>query len=159
MFSSILKRTFGSNTKKIKLPKRWKIVTGDLVYVNSGKDKGKTGEVLKVDRQRMMVQVDGVAINMKRKKGDQDGEETGGLTPVNGSIHYSNVNLVDPETGLPTRISYGFLEDGTKVRVSKKSGSIIHKPTREDRKYANRTKNIPEGPLDTPADRVVEVTY
>ena len=112
-----------------------------------------------MDRQRMMVQVDGVAINMKRTKGDDDGEQAGGLTPVNGSIHYSNVNLVDPETGLPTKISYGFLEDGSKVRVSKKSGSIIHKPAREDKKYVNRTKNIPQGPLDTPADRVVEVTY
>lgn len=43
------------------------------------------------------------------------------------SIHYSNVNLVDPVTGFPTRVNYSFLEDGTKVRISKRSGAIIPK--------------------------------
>lgn len=45
-------------------------------------------------------------------------------------IHVSNVSLIDPETGTPTRIKYGFMEDGTKVRIAKKSGALVPKPDR-----------------------------
>ena len=55
-------------------------------------------------------------------------------------MHVSNVALIDPQIGQPTRIKYGFLEDGTKVRVSKKSGAIIPKPDRSHLTYFNRTK-------------------
>ena len=59
----------------------------------------------------------------------------------------------------PTRIKYGFLEDGTKVRVSKKTGSVIPKPDRSDLKYINRTKNKEQGDLDTLPEDVIEKTY
>ena len=74
-------------------------------------------------------------------------------------IHVSNVGLIDPEYNMPTRIKYGFLEDGTKVRISKKSGSIIPKPDRSDKKYIERTKNFKQGPNDTPSEVVLEKTY
>ena len=53
-------------------------------------------------------------------------------------IHISTVSLIDPEQNVPTRIKYGFLEDGSKVRVSKKSGAVIPKPERLEMKYATR---------------------
>jgi large subunit ribosomal protein L24 len=137
----------------------WKIVRGDSVQVNSGKDLGKIGEVLRVDRKRNRLQVDGVNILMKRTKGDDDGESIGGIRPKLGWIHVSNCNLVDPVTGMGTRVAIGYLEDGAKVRVSKRSGSIIEKPSREDMTYENRTKNKVDGPYDTQPDQVLEVTY
>ena len=74
-------------------------------------------------------------------------------------IHVSNVGLVCPESGRATRIKYGFLEDGKKVRVSTKSGSVIPKPEREDLKYINRTKSKEPGDQDTLPDDVLEKTY
>ena len=71
----------------------------------------------------------------------------------------SNVSLLDPESGKPTRIRYGFLEDGTKVRVAKKSGALIPKPDRSNLTYMNRTKNKQPGPNDTKAEDVLEKTY
>ena len=71
------------------------------------------------------------------------------------SIHYSNVNLVDPQTNLPTKVWRRFLDDGTKVRVSKASGAIIPKP-----EYSrDRPRNLLVGPKDTAPDDVLEVTY
>ena len=155
-FRSQLRRNFAAFQKPFKF---WKIVKGDTVQVNSGKDLGKIGEIIKVDRSRNRVQVDGVNILMKRSKGDDDGETIGGIRPKLGWIHVSNCNLVDPVSGLGTRVGIGYLEDGTKVRVSKKSGAIIEKPTREDLTYENRTKNRVDGPNDTQPDQVLEVTY
>ena len=59
----------------------------------------------------------------------------------------------------PTRISYGFLEDSSKVRVSKKTGSVIPKPDRSNLKYINRTKSKEPGDMDTKAEDVMEKTY
>ena len=55
-------------------------------------------------------------------------------------IHISNIQLVDPSNNSPTKIKYGFLEDGSKVRISKKSGTLIPKPDRSHLTYLNRTK-------------------
>lgn len=74
-------------------------------------------------------------------------------------MHISNVSLVDPETNKATRITYGFLEDGTKVRVAKKSGQIIPKPDRSELKFINRTKNKEIGDNDTKPEDVLEKTY
>ena len=67
----------------------------------------------------------------------------------------SNVALVDPQINKPTKIKYGFLEDGTKVRVSKKSGAIIAKPNREHLTYFNRTKSRETGENDTTPELVL----
>lgn len=103
--------------------------------------------------------VDGVNIKMKRTKGNDDGESIGGVRPILAPIHISNVNLLDPETGVGTRIAIGYLEDGTKVRVSKKSGLIIEKPNRDDLTYENRNKSRVDGTGDTAPDRVLDITY
>lgn len=71
----------------------------------------------------------------------------------------SNVALVDPTLNKPTRIRYGFLEDGTKVRISKKSGTIIPTPDRSHLTYMNRTKSREMGVCDTRGDLVLEKTY
>ena len=67
--------------------------------------------------------------------------------------------MIDPESGKPTRIRYGFLEDGQKVRISKKSGALIPKPDRSNLKYLNRTKGKEAGPMDTKPEDVLEKTY
>jgi hypothetical protein len=67
--------------------------------------------------------------------------------------------LIDPETAAPTRIKYGFLEDGSKVRIAKKSGALIPKPDRSALKYMTRTKGKEAGPNDTKPEDVLEKTY
>ena len=81
-----------------------------------------------VMRDRMRVVVEGVNIAPRRLKGDAERGVKGQTIMKERSIHYSNVNLVDPVTGFPTKVTYSFLEDGTKVRISKRSGAIIPKP-------------------------------
>jgi len=109
---------------------KWNIVRGDQVQVikRSHPEFGKQGIVLHVDRSRDRVIVENVNMGKKYQKADPDLGRTGRIVEVERSMHYSNVNLVDPVTGLPTRVIRKYLEDGTKVRVSKKSGAIIPKP-------------------------------
>ena len=87
--------------------------------------------------------------NMRRKKTVQKEHP----------LHVSNVQLIDPQINKPTRIRYAFTEDGSKVRVSKKSGAIIPKPDRDDKTYFARTKGRETGPSDTAPDLVVKKTY
>ena len=113
--------------KPVEQIKRWNIVRGDLVEVVSpGPDKGKQGTVLKVLRDRNRVLVDGVQLCTRHIKARPGQKGRSIVKPM--PIHYSNVNLVDPQTGKPTRIAHRWLEDGTKVRVAKRSGAIIPKP-------------------------------
>ena len=74
-------------------------------------------------------------------------------------IHISNVGLVDPTTDKVARIEWGYLEDGTKVRISKKTGAIIEKPNRDDCLYIARTKKKENGPFDTPVEDVLDKSY
>ena len=116
--------------------------------MNQGKYKNMQGEVLKVYRKKNMLLVKGV--NLKFKKVESE-ENIRRMKTIEKEypIHVSNCLLVDPHLKLGTRVRYGFLEDGTKVRVSKKTGAIIPKPSREDMTYLNRTKNFEAGPSDT----------
>ena len=95
---------------------------GDKVVVVAGADKGTQGEVLEVYPEKQRVVIDGVNIKKKHTKATQD--NAGGINEINASIHVSNVLLVDPKTGEPTRIGRR-LEEGKLVRYSKKSGEII----------------------------------
>jgi large subunit ribosomal protein L24 len=133
------------------LVKNWKIVSGDLVQVMVGKDAGKQGIVKKVLRHKNRLIVEGCMLQKKRVR--PTGDQKGHIVTQEGSIHYSNVMLIDPKTGKPTRVGYKYLEDGTKVRVSKKSGEIIPKP---ERKMRVRTSN-PE--RDTAPDEAYAKTY
>ena len=67
--------------------------------------------------------------------------------------------MIDPQLNEPTKINKGFLEDGTKVRISKKTGALIPKPDRSDLTYLNRTKSRETGLLDTEPMAVLEKTY
>ncbi len=104
--------------------KKFKIKTGDYVQVMSGKDRGKKGKVLKVLRDKDRVLVEGINIITKRVKPTAENPQ-GGLVEKEAPIHISNVMLVDPKTGEPTRVGYRFDENGNKIRYAKKSGEQI----------------------------------
>ncbi len=104
--------------------KKFKIKTGDKVVVIAGKDKGKVGRVIKVLYDKDRVVVEGVNIVKKHLKPSQKNPE-GGIEEREAPIHISNVMLVDPKNGKPTRVGIKFLEDGKKVRYAKRSGEII----------------------------------
>ncbi|WP_131741157.1 50S ribosomal protein L24 [Actinomadura roseirufa] len=101
-----------------------KIRKGDEVVVIAGKDKGATGKVLRVDPRAERVVVEGVNLITKNIKADQQraGKESGRVT-VEAPLHVSNVALV--EDGKPVRAGYRVDEDGTKVRISRRSGKEI----------------------------------
>ena len=101
-----------------------KIKKGDEVVVIAGKDKGATGKVLRVDVRAERVVVEGVNIITKNIKADaaRAGKESGRVQ-VEAPLHVSNVALV--EDGKPVRVGYRVNEDGTKVRVSRRSGKEI----------------------------------
>ena len=99
------------------------IKKGDDVYVLAGEDKGKTGRVLEVLRDKGRVIVEGVNIVTKATKPSAKYPQ-GGLIKKEAPIAISNVNLVDPNTGKPTRIAIKH-EDGKVVRIAKKSNQVI----------------------------------
>src|SRR3954451_4556174 len=96
---------------------------GDKVMVITGKDKGKTGVILTAYPKKDRVLVEGVNIVKKHTKPDQENPQ-GGIVSQEASIHVSNVMVIDPKTGEPTRVGYK-IEDGKKVRVAKKSGENL----------------------------------
>ncbi len=100
-----------------------KIKKGDEVIVITGRNKGKKGKVLKVVPEHSRVFVSGVNIVRKHLKANKTYE--GGIVSKESSIHISNVAHVDPKTGSHTKITFKFLEDGSKVRIAKKSGEVI----------------------------------
>jgi large subunit ribosomal protein L24 len=101
----------------------------DTVRVIAGKDRGKTGRVLRVDTEKRRVYVEGANIVKRHTKprtlrDTQRAQELGGIVEMEGPIHISNVMLIDPESGEPTRV--GVKRDGgRRVRVAKKSGKEI----------------------------------
>ena len=98
---------------------------GDTVYVNSGEDKGKTGRVLKVLVEKQRAIVEGVNMVSKSTKPSAKNPQ-GGIVKQEASIHISNLNVLDPKTGKPTRIGRRESADGrTFVRYSKKTGEEI----------------------------------
>ena len=97
---------------------------GDTVYVNTGKDKGKTGKVVKVFVEENRAIVEGLNMVSKSQKPSAQ-NPNGGIVKQEAPIHISNLNLVDPKSGKPTRVGIKINEDGTKVRVAKKSGEEI----------------------------------
>ncbi len=103
--------------------KKFKIKTGDQVVVLTGKDKGSKGTVIKIIKDKDRVIVEGVNMIKKHVKPSTENPQ-GGIVEKEAPIHISNVALVDPKTGEPTRVGYE-IKDGKKVRVSKKSGEVI----------------------------------
>jgi large subunit ribosomal protein L24 len=102
-----------------------KVKKGDRVVVLSGKDKGKRGEVIDNLPKEGRVVVRGVNIMTRHVKPSQE-DPQGGLKRVEAPLHVSKVALEDPKTGKPTRVGFRVNDDGSKVRVAKRSGEVIH---------------------------------
>ena len=100
-----------------------KIKKGDTVVVISGKDKGKRGEVEKVIPGKDRVVVGGVNNRTRHARPSQNNQQ--GLFTFDAPIHISNVMLVDPTSGEPTKVKYRFTDSGEKLRVGAKSGKDI----------------------------------
>jgi large subunit ribosomal protein L24 len=101
---------------------KFKIKKGDQVIVTTGKDKGRTGEVIEVRPTEARVKVQG--INMVKRHRRPTQTNPGGIEQIEAPIHISNVSLIDPETNKPTRVGYS-MEKGKKVRIARKSGKAI----------------------------------
>ncbi|GHU10765.1 50S ribosomal protein L24 [Alphaproteobacteria bacterium] len=101
---------------------KWRIKKGDSVQVIAGKDKGARGEILRVLRDERRVVVGGVNVCTRHRK--PSAADPGGLVKSEKSIHASNVMLIDSSDDKPTRVGMKVV-DGKKVRVSKRTGSLI----------------------------------
>lgn len=100
-----------------------KIKKGDSVFILVGKDKGKTGKVLKVFPQKNRALVEGV--NMVKKHSKPSSNNKGGIESIEMPIHISNLSYLDIKTNKGSRVGFKYLEDGKKIRFLKKSGETI----------------------------------
>ena len=107
-----------------------KIRTDDNVIVISGKDKGKTGKVIRVEPQKDRVYVEGLNMVKRHQRpqqvaGAQRAETVGGVIEKEGPIHLSNVAILDPKDKKPTRVGTTRTEQGARMRVTKRSGTEL----------------------------------
>lgn len=100
-----------------------KIKKGDTVVVLTGRDKGKSGEVIQILPSDNKALVRG--INMVRRHQKQTQTQEAGIVSKEAPIHLSNVALADPKDGKPTRVGFKVQDDGSKVRVARRSGDLI----------------------------------
>ena len=100
-----------------------KIKTGDSVVVIAGEHKGQKGKILNVDREKNRAIVEGINLISKHTKPSAQNPQ-GGIIKKEAPIHISNLSLLDPTTGEPTKVGYE-VRDGKKVRVSKKSKQVL----------------------------------
>ncbi|GER56232.1 50S ribosomal protein L24 [Striga asiatica] len=143
-----------------KLIHHWKILRGDNVMIMRGKDKGETGIIKRVVRSQNRVIVEGKNLVKKHIKQGQGHE--GGIFSVEAPLHVSNVQMVAHIYSFrkPCKVGIKYLEDGSKVRVSRgtgASGSIIPRP--EILKIRSTPRPTIVGPKDTPMELVLEKTY
>ena len=101
-----------------------KIKKGDKVVILSGKDKGRTGEVVKAMPKDGKVIVSGINVHARHRKASQTNPQ-GGIDRKEAPLHVSKVAIADPKTGAPTRVRFEE-RDGKKVRVAAKTGELIH---------------------------------
>ena len=99
----------------------------DQVIVRAGKDRGKKGRVLSVVPDKNRVVVEGVNLIKRHTRPNPQKNIKGGIVEREAPIHASNVMIVDPDTNEPTRVGKKVLSDGTRVRISRKSGQAIDK--------------------------------
>jgi large subunit ribosomal protein L24 len=111
------------------MPKTMRIRTDDQVVVISGKDRGKTGKVLRTDPRKRRVFVEGLNIIKRherpRSTGDMATSSPGGIVEKEGPIHVSNVMLLDPKGNKGTRLGVRRNDDGKRVRIAKRSGTEV----------------------------------
>jgi large subunit ribosomal protein L24 len=100
-----------------------RIRKGDKVVVLSGRDRGRSGEVIEVQPRAERALVRGV--NMVKRHQRQSMNQEGGIISKEAPLHLSNIALADPKDGKPTRVGFRILDDGRKVRFAKRSGDLI----------------------------------
>jgi large subunit ribosomal protein L24 len=105
------------------MAEKFKIKKGDRVIVTTGKDKGKSGQVTRIITAENRAVVSG--LNVARRHQRQTPNQEGGIISKEMPIHISNLALIDPKDSKATRVGYKTLDDGKKVRVSKRSGEVI----------------------------------
>ncbi len=100
-----------------------KIKKGDKVVILAGRDKGRSGEVLRVipEEERALVR----GVNIVKRHTRQSATSEGGIISKEAPLHLSNLAVADPKDGKPTRVGFKTLEDGRKVRFAKRSGDVI----------------------------------
>ena len=103
------------------------VAKGDTVVVLSGKNRGKMGRVLRVLPEKSKVIVEHVNMVKRHTRPNPSKGVKGGILEKEGPINASNVMVVDPSTGKPTRVGHKILADGKKVRISRKTGEMIGK--------------------------------
>jgi large subunit ribosomal protein L24 len=106
------------------MPSKMKIRRDDQVLVISGKDRGKTGRVLRVDPEKERVFVEGLNIVKRHQRPRPGTADPGGVIEREGPIHVSNVMLLDPTDNKPTRVGI-VREDGKRFRVARRTGNRI----------------------------------
>jgi large subunit ribosomal protein L24 len=104
-----------------------KIKKGDTVQIVTGKDRGLKGKVIRAIPERNKVVVEGANRVTRHTRVQQSsrGSQAGGIITQEAPIHVSNVMIVDPSDGRPTRVGYRINEDGTKVRISRRTGAEL----------------------------------
>ena len=117
------KREAATKTKPMRIRK------DDVVLVTSGKDRGKTGKVLRTEPKRQRVYVEGLGIvkrhSRPRSVKDAQKGDAGGIIDQEGPIHVSNVMLVDPQDNKPTRVGVRLTDDGKRQRYAKRTGNAL----------------------------------
>ena len=107
--------------------KRSKIKKNDQVVIIAGRDKGKRGRVLEVAPVTGKIKVEGVGVIKRHQRANPQSNRGGGIIEKEAFISISNVQLIDPQSGKPTRVKYQVEGDGSKIRVAAGSGQSLEK--------------------------------
>jgi len=107
--------------------KRSKIKKNDQVEIIAGRDKGKRGRVLEVARTKGKIKIEGAGMIKRHQRANPQSNRGGGIIEKEAFIDISNVQLIDPQSGKPTRVKYHLEADGSKTRVATTSGHSIEK--------------------------------
>ena len=107
--------------------KRVKVKKGDQVVVMAGRDRGKRGRVLDVKPREGKVKVEGVGVIKRHQRANPGANKPGGIVEREAYVDISNVQLIDPKDGTPTRVRYEVAADGSKTRVASGSGQALDK--------------------------------
>jgi large subunit ribosomal protein L24 len=107
--------------------KRSKIKKNDQVEIIAGRDKGRRGRVLEVARTKGKIKIEGAGMIKRHQRANPQSNRGGGIIEKEAFIDISNVQLIDPQSGKPTRVKYHLEADGSKTRVATTSGHSIEK--------------------------------
>lgn len=107
--------------------KRSKIRKNDQVMIIAGRDRGKRGRVLEVVPGKGKIKVEGANMIKRHQRANPQGNRRGGIIDKEAYLDISNVQLIDPQTGKPTRVKYQVESDGTKTRLAAGSGNTLEK--------------------------------